>query len=115
MCNVSTCFFNLSPDIEKESINTPRTNRLSNMAIRTCKNNYAKFWVCLRKDKVSSTGKCDPCFIGENSGKMNGCPRKLVFCLLEAGLDMSTVTSFAVLAEPVQREVVMNGSVSSCE
>lgn len=37
MCNVSTCFFNLSPDIEKESINTPRTNRLSNMAIRTCK------------------------------------------------------------------------------
>lgn len=28
---------------------------------------------------------------------------------------MSTVTSFAVLAEPVQREVVMNGSVSSCE
>ena len=30
-------------------------------------------------------------------------------------MDMSTVTSFAVLAEPVQREVVMNGSVSSCE
>ena len=27
----------LSPDIEKESINTPRTNRLSKMAIRTCK------------------------------------------------------------------------------
>ena len=36
ICVMSVVDF-LSPDIEKESINTPRTNRLSNMAIRTCK------------------------------------------------------------------------------
>lgn len=36
ICVMSVVVF-LSPDIEKESINTPRTNRLSNMAIRTCK------------------------------------------------------------------------------
>ena len=77
-CVMSVLVFYLSPDIEKESMNTPRTNRLSNMAIQTCKNknNYAKFWVCLWKDKVSSTAKHDLCFIGETVEAFNGCPRK---------------------------------------
>lgn len=79
ICVMSVLVFYLSPDIEKESINTPRTNRLSKMAIRTCKKkkkNYAKFWVCLWKDKVSSTVKCDLCFIGETVEAFNGVSQK---------------------------------------
>ena len=83
----------LSPDIEKESINTPRTNRLSNMAIRTCKknNNYAKFWVCLWKDKVSSTVKGDLYFIGETVEAFNGMSQKIIFSNIPACLTLARI------------------------
>ena len=78
ICVMSVLVFYLSPDIEKESINTPRTNRLSNMAIRTCKKKIImpNFGSACGRTKLVALWNAIHVLLGKQWKHLMGCPRK---------------------------------------
>ena len=80
-CVMSVLVFYLSPDIEKESMNTPRTNRLSNMAIRTCKKKtiMPNFGSACGRTKLVALRNTIYVLLGKQWKHLMGVPEKLVF------------------------------------